>query len=235
MTGEWSSALKDLKDPLQAKPFSDSVRRRYQQPGISEQLGWEGAHSPPRPRQPRPHKAQRGEARGTLRATYRQKTCSQPPRDTGSRSTPALRAEEENKALGVTRRLAEPEGRNRGGGRVCHYQREQLSALSSLSSAARVCAQGRAIEAAGPGWPPGAGLLPERPRNTSRIAAATPNSPPATTAQAPSAVRMRVRGARPEAAALPAQGGLRVRGGAERNGARRAEGAAVSILWCFAR
>lgn len=55
------------------------------------------------------------------------------------------------------------------------YQREQLSALSSRSSAARVRAQGgpggaMGVPVAVTGWPPGAGRLPERPRSTSRIA-----------------------------------------------------------------
>lgn len=59
-----------------------------------------------------------------------------------------------------------------GRGRGIRYQREQLSALSSRPSAARVRAQegpGGAMGAAVAGWPPGAGRLPERPRSTSRI------------------------------------------------------------------
>lgn len=113
--------------------------------------------------------------------TYRQKRCSHCPRDTGSRSRPPLRGKRNSvyntgglkgaapATAGPQQQRVESE-RVRGGVR---YQREQLSALSSRPSAARVRAQEGPASAMGPaarGRPPGVGWLPERPRNTSRIA-----------------------------------------------------------------
>lgn len=113
------------------------------------------------------------------RAPAGRRRCGQRKEKRGSFNTRGLKGERQRRlrspagSRDVTAAGPGWKGEGEGGGGGIRYQREQLRALSSRPSAARVRAQegpGSAMGVAVRGWPHGAGRLPERPRSTSRMA-----------------------------------------------------------------